>query len=244
MFTLGAPHGPHTSSQQPRPGRARATPARLAASAPPAPGRPPSWPSRGYRPRFAGRWPQQFVTFMLADALPRKALARLEAGLAAVPEVERAALRRKRLHALLDAGGGSCRLADPRQALIVERALRQGDGERYRLLAWVVMPNHVHVLVEPQPGWPLGRIVHAWKSLTAPALTRLAGPLPDAAGGRRCWHRERWDRLVSDAQHYRQALDYIHLDPVKAGLAATPAEWRWSSAAGAALHAAGDPARR
>ncbi|MEN8178888.1 MAG: hypothetical protein ABFS39_09725 [Pseudomonadota bacterium] len=48
-------------------------------------------------------------------------------------------------------------------AWIVEDSLLFGDGERYRLLAWVVMPNHVHVLIEQFNGWPLGKPVQSWK---------------------------------------------------------------------------------
>jgi putative transposase len=199
----------------------------------------PPWRTHRFPPRSDRRSAQQFVTLILADALPKKAITRMEHELATLPEIERAALRRRRLHGVLDAGNGSCRLLDPRQAALVEQVLRHGDGERYRLLAWVVMPNHVHALIEPLPGWAPERIVHAWKSLTAHVLAKGADGAPPLRSGRRLWLREFWERRISDAQHYRQALDYIHLDPVKAGLAEHPGAWRWSSA----HHPASAPSR-
>ena len=57
---------------------------------------------------------------------------------------------------------------------MVASALRHFDGERYRLLAWCIMPNHVHGLVETSESWPLAAIVHSWKSYTANQLNRLA----------------------------------------------------------------------
>jgi putative transposase len=229
MLTSDPSQPPHRTHQTSAPLRARSARSGVAERAHLHPARPP-WRMHLAPPRPDRRSAQQFVTLILADALPKKALARLEHELAALPEVERTALRRRRLHGVLDAGNGSCRLRDPRQAAIVGQALRHGDGERYHLLAWVVMPNHVHALIEPLPGWALERIVHAWKSLTAHALAKGVGGTPPGHGGRPLWLREFWDRPISDAQHYRQALDYIHLDPVKAGLTEEPGAWHWSSA--------------
>lgn len=88
----------------------------------------------------------QFITYRLADSLPQAALDRLESELAALPPERMEPERRRRIEAWLDAGHGSCVLRDPAAAQIVVEAWRHFDGERYDLLAWVVMPNHVHVL--------------------------------------------------------------------------------------------------
>ena len=45
------------------------------------------------------------------------------------------------------------------------------------------------------------------------------------------WHREYWDRFIRNERHLQQAVEYIHQNPVKAGLVARPQDWRWSSAA-------------
>jgi len=50
---------------------------------------------------------------------------------------------------------------------MVQESLLTFDSQRYRLLAWVVMPNHVHVLFQPMNGWTVAKIVAAWKKFTA-----------------------------------------------------------------------------
>ena len=70
---------------------------------------------------------------------------------------------RKRIERYADQGYGACWLRDDRIAAIVQGTLLHFDGERYRLLAWVVMPNHVHVLIETLEGFALSDVVQSWK---------------------------------------------------------------------------------
>jgi REP element-mobilizing transposase RayT len=159
----------------------------------------------------------QTVTFRLFDSLPAAIfheLSRLPAG----------AERRRRLDAMLDDGRGGCALREPSCARIVEAALARFDGERYRLLAWVVMPNHVHAMVEQIEGFSLGDIVHSWKSYSAKAINALT----KTSG--RLWSPDYFDRFVRDEKHYAHALTYIEDNPVKAGLAAQASDWPFSSA--------------
>ena len=131
---------------------------------------------------------------------------------------------RRHYEAYLDAGHGSCVLREPVCANIVQDALLHFDGDRYRLLAWVVMPNHVHVLTQPLPGHGLADILQTWKRYSALHINRhlgRTGPL---------WRREYWDRFIRDERHYAAAVAYIEENPVKAGLAQAPGEWYWSSA--------------
>jgi REP element-mobilizing transposase RayT len=107
----------------------------------------------------------QTVTFRLADSLPREKLDRLEEELKILPESLRGAERRKRIEEWLDSGLGCCALRDPELATQMRNALRHFDGKRYRLLAWCIMPNHVHVLMETLS--PIAWIVQGWKSVTA-----------------------------------------------------------------------------
>jgi putative transposase len=175
------------------------------------------WRSRGYLPHFDGELVQQVVSWHLADSLPVDVAERLAA---AADDAE----TRTHYEAYLDAGHGSCALRDPVCADIVQDALLHFDGERYRLLAWVVMPNHVHVLAEPMSGHGLADIMHSWKRHTALLINRhlgQSGPL---------WRREYWDRYIRDELHYAAAVAYIEHNPVQAGLVATAADWPWSSA--------------
>ena len=128
---------------------------------------PRGWHSRGYLPHFDSDVATQHVTFHLADSLPKEMLQRLEAELQAVSEAKRDAERRKRVDAWIDAGHGSCVLRESDIARMVEDALLFFDGQRYQLLAWVVMPNHVHVLFRPVNAWSMAKIVASWKKFTA-----------------------------------------------------------------------------
>ena len=103
------------------------------------------------------------------------------------------------------------------------------DSQRYHLIAWVVMPNHVHVLFQPINEWTVSKIVATWKKFTARKIRdygRDGSVVPVAP----VWHQEYWDRFIRDERHFKQAVEYIHLNPVKAGLVAAAEGWRWSSA--------------
>ncbi len=69
-----------------------------------------------------------------------------------LPAGKREAERRKRLDEWMDAGRGSCILRDASIAAMVQGSLLAFDSQRYRMLAWVVMPNHVHTLFQPMEG--------------------------------------------------------------------------------------------
>jgi type I restriction enzyme R subunit/putative DNA methylase len=181
-------------------------------------------------PHFDSHYVVQHVTFHLADSLPTEVLVRLEEELRTVPSARQDAERRKRIEVSIDAGHGCCLLREPAAACLVQDALLCFDGVRYRLLAWVVMPNHVHVLFQPMEGWTIARIVSSWKSFTG---RRLSSLLPASLGSNvvhRVWHREYWDRCIRHARHFHVAREYIHNNPVKAGLVRCPEEWEWSSA--------------
>jgi len=189
----------------------------------------PRWHSRGYLPHFESSEVTQHVTFHLADSLPQTVLLRLESELKTLPAGKRDAEHRKRVDAWIDAGHGSCILRKPAIAAMVQGSLLTFDSQRYRLLAWVVMPNHVHVLFQPINGWTVAKIVAAWKKFTARKICdnrRNGGDGPSAP----VWHRENWDRYIRDQAHLAQVIAYIHLNPVKAGLVVTPESWPWSSA--------------
>jgi REP element-mobilizing transposase RayT len=155
----------------------------------------------------------------------------LEHDLVRMPKTEMELERRKAIEQWLDSGMGACLLAHPALAQLVQDTLLRFDGERYRLIAWCVMPNHVHMLIEPMI--PLSPIVQSWKSYTGREGRKTAAELglgaPGLASGR-FWMREFWDRFIRNDEHLQQVIRFIHENPVKAGLCAAPAEWRWSSA--------------
>jgi REP element-mobilizing transposase RayT len=167
----------------------------------------------------------------------------LAAELRALPAEKRDVERRKRIEAWIDAGHGSCLMREPRIADVVQESLLSFDAQRYRLLAWVVMPNHVHVLFEPINVWTVAKIVASWKKFTARKICDMIVPFPGNANlpigsglapqiesGASIWHREYWDRYIRNEQHLKRAIEYIHQNPVKASLVASPEAYRWSSA--------------
>jgi len=148
----------------------------------------------------------------------------------------RAVELRQRIAKYEDAGHGECWLRDPRIAELVENALLHFDGQRYRLIAWCIMPNHVHVLMETWDRWPLAGILHSWKSYTAKEASKTL----NRRGA--FWFREYHDRFIRNERHYTAAVEYIEQNPVKAGLATSAADWRFSSASAAKQRHAGKDA--
>jgi REP element-mobilizing transposase RayT len=180
---------------------------------------PKGWYSRGCLPHLDTPGLLQFVTFHLGDSLPRPTLLRL------LEETEKdAAERFRRIQRLLDAGHGACWLRRPEIAALVENALLHFDGQRYRLLTWVIMPNHVHVLIETREGHPLCSVVQSCKTYTA----RRANALLGRHGV--FWGRDYFDRFIRDDRHLAAVIRYIEQNPVRAGLVTRAEEWAYGSA--------------
>ncbi len=134
------------------------------------------------------------------------------------------ATKRNRLEEFLNAGYGDCYLRDPRIARLVENNLHHFDGKRYRLIAWVIMPNHVHVMIEIFKGHPMDKVIHSWKSYTATEANKLL----QRQG--KFWFADYFDRYIRDERHFTNAIRYIHQNPVKAGLVEKAEDWLFSSA--------------
>ncbi len=128
------------------------------------------------------------------------------------------------LESSLDRGHGSCILRNPAIAEITQTCLRHGHPESYSLIAWVIMPNHVHVLAHFSPSTDLGKTVQSWKSVTAHRINRQLG----RSGA--LWQKDYFDRFMRDGRHVSRTIEYIHWNPVKAGLCECPEDWRFSSA--------------
>jgi REP element-mobilizing transposase RayT len=176
------------------------------------------WHSRGYLPHCDVPGLLQFITFRLADSLPGDVLRRLIQN-----EIDDVS-RHEQIEQFLDAGHGACWLKQPGVADIVENALLHGDGASYCLLAWCVMPNHIHVLIETNSAFPVSKIVQGWKSYTARLINQHLGRSGSV------WMRDYFDRYIRDDHHLAAVIAYIHSNPVKAGLVSLEHEWHHSSA--------------
>ena len=186
------------------------------------------WHSRGYLPHLDAVGVVQSISFRLADSLPQAKLEQLRQAAQALPASLRDASLRRAIDKWLDAGAGCCALRHPELAALMQDTLLKFDGRRYRLLGWCVMPNHVHVLIQPSAS--LAKIVQSWKSYTGRwALARNA-ELGLGVPGEALWMRDYWDRYVRNQQHLEVVSEYIHRNPVAAGLCRSPQDWKWSSA--------------
>ena len=177
------------------------------------------WYTRGYLPRLDSAGAVQFVTFRLADSLPRQAIERM-----LDRQSSEDTQRLQHLEALLDVGYGSCLLRSTATAGLVQETMLRFHGLRYYLFAWCIMPNHVHGLLQPLEGYHLPAIMHSWKSYTAKRINSLC----QRSGS--LWQSESFDRYIRDERHLLGTIEYIENNPVKAGLVDAPHQWPWSSA--------------
>jgi REP element-mobilizing transposase RayT len=115
-------------------------------------------------------------------------------------------------------------MRDPRCARIVAEALIYGNGGRYALQAWCVMPNHVHALIATNAEIELGQIVHAWKRFTTRRINGLLGRTGTV------WAKDYFDRFIRNDEHFETTRRYIEQNPAAAGLCEKPDAWRFSSA--------------
>jgi REP element-mobilizing transposase RayT len=131
---------------------------------------------------------------------------------------------------LLDRGAsGPLFLKQPEIAGVIVDALRDGDRrfDRYRLHAFVVMPDHVHMLVTPKV--VASRWLGPLKGFTSYRANRLLG-----TQGKAFWQDESYDHLVRSGAEFGRIQGYIEQNPVTAGLADVAERFQWSSAHGAA----------
>jgi len=210
-------------------------------------------PVRIYR-RHLPHWRQDgatyFVTFRLADSIPHAVLARwneerriwldahgLTDGLSdetwqrqwlGVSKAERRNFEQdeaRKLFVELDKCHGACHLGSPELAELVATALQYHHGQRLYCGDFVVMPNHVHWLLQPMVGHALEDILQSVKRFAATRINRLkemSGPL---------WQKENYDRLVRDGVELRRICRYITANPAKAGIevpAIAPYQGEWA----------------
>ena len=217
--------------------------------------------SRGYLPHYNQEGAYQMITYRLADSLPAHILrsaggspAKFSNNTLSPEDIKQAQItRRKKIEAYLDAGHGACLLKQIEIAKLVVDNWHFFDAQRYDLIAYMVMPNHVHVLIKTYKGWSLSKVLHGWKSYTAKEINKILGVNHIRAGeppallrtpALPIWQVEYWDRMIRNESHFNSAIDYIHNNPVKAGLCNLAEDWQWSSAGNVLRSAGGSPANK
>ena len=116
-------------------------------------------------------------------------------------------------------------LADPRVAEVVENTLLYGDAGRglYSLRAWAIMPNHLHIVLEPLVVLP--DIMRWFKGRTARVANRILGRT-----GTAFWQDESYDHWIRSERELDETIVYVENNPVRAGFVESPQLWGWSSA--------------
>jgi hypothetical protein len=178
--------------------------------------------NRGRLPHWEKEEGLYFITFHLADSLPRSVLAKIaerhriletakhnHANLLPDQKALLAGYSHARIEEYFDRGAGSCPFLDMRIAGAMAAALRFREGKHYRLLAWCVMPNHVHVVARLFPGQELAKVVKAWKNFSAKAANQALGRKGQF------WQREYYDRLIRNGDELDRAIGTSSKTPPK-----------------------------
>ena len=163
----------------------------------------------------------QSITFRLYDSLPKEVIEDIKLKLDIKKEdsscnSSQYQRLRQKIAEYEDAGYGQCFLRDERIAAVMQDTLKHFDGERYQLICWCIMPNHVHVLIEVNEGWSLSRIMHGWRSYTANEANRILGRTG------KFWMEEYYDRYIRNDNHLQKTINYILNNPANAGLDGWP----------------------
>ena len=162
-----------------------------------------------------------FITFRLKGSLPQ--------GHYFGPETKDSGAAFALVDRFLDeARYGPQHLRTPEIAELVAREVVQADG--YELHNWVIMSNHVHMLITPCD--KVSRVMQRLKGRTAVEANRMLGTNGPF------WQHESFDRLVLNGVEFRRIGRYIEVNPVKAGIVKDPSGFRWSSAWGGLKSAA------
>ncbi len=184
-----------------------------------------------YLPHWSKEGAAYAVVFRLADSVPsdvseqwrfqrRDIIERAKSQGRPLTENEEKELQRlysEKIESFLDSGYGECLLKKDDIAEIMDNALKHFDGERYDLLAWAIMPNHIHIIVKPYTGHKLDEIVHSWKSFTAKEINKRLGRKGSV------WMDEYYDHLIRDDNDFKNQVHYVISNPERAGLQ----NWKW-----------------
>jgi REP element-mobilizing transposase RayT len=175
------------------------------------------------------------ISFRLADSIPQSVRERWirereclianakQYGKEVSEDVERRAqyLYSEQVENYLDLGYGKCYFNKVEIARLVANSFTHFDTVRYRLHAWCVMPNHVHIIVEAMPNNDISKIIHSWKSYTAHKANEILG-LTGAF-----WQQDAYNRIIRSRKEYRFQIKYTWENPEKAKLQNW--QWRWKA---------------
>ena len=153
------------------------------------------WHGRGYLPHFDSPERVQHVIFRVRDSLPDEVFRALPSN----------PLRRRIAADLaLDKLYGLRPLADPVVAEIVRDVILHFNSVRFDVVAWCIMPNHVHVVAAWRTGFRMGDTIRSWKAYSASRFNRVTATTGSL------WARDYFDRFVRDEDDL-QRISLIHV---------------------------------
>lgn len=169
------------------------------------------------------------IVFRLADSLPYSVVEEFKAERDSLLQRTNISIEDRdrlqyllseRIDSYLDAGDGECLMKHPEAAAIVANAAEFFNRKRYQLYAWCVMPNHVHLILEPTAGEALPKILHSLKSYTSKNINSAL----DRRGT--VWQPEYFDHLIRSEVSLARTVAYVLNNPAKANLS----DWKWLGA--------------
>jgi putative transposase len=183
-------------------------------------------------PHWTVRGASYFVTVRCADSLPREAVLRLHEMHASLRQLvprdpQFVYLQRKLFQTLekfLDAGHGSCPLANPRAADAVLANFEAMERDGVGVPHFSILPNHWHAIIKPDIDSPsrFAEIMKTIKGRSARDVRKIVG------GTGPVWQPEQFDRWIRDEREYQKWVEYIRQNPVKAGLVTCWQEHGWT----------------
>jgi REP element-mobilizing transposase RayT len=186
-----------------------------------------------YLPHWRADGTIYFITFRLADSLPLsvikewlwerddilKTAKHLHRELSAYELDRLEELSWKHIDEHLRKGRGACIFKQPEIAEILAKIMTNRNGIEYELFAWCIMPNHVHVVVEPLGNTPLENIMQSWKSISAHRINKVMKKRETL------WQPEYYDHLVRNQQDLDHCIEYTWNNAEQAGIKNW--KWRW-----------------
>ena len=184
----------------------------------------------------------QHISFRISDSLPQAKLELFKKQVEEYPPLKRNYYLHREIEDWINRGIGSCILKIPELAQCVIEALYLLNDLHYHLFHWVIMPNHIHVLIQEFPNKPMCEIVQSWKHHTSVRFDEILNNLKSSNRFHfgyieniintfkgNYWIIDYWDVMIRNNRHFRIESNYIANNPVKAGLVEKPEDYRWSS---------------
>jgi REP element-mobilizing transposase RayT len=105
---------------------------------------------------------------------------------------------------------------DENEQRVILDHIKEGDGKFYDCYAAVVMPDHVHLLLQPKEGLTLSRIMHGIKGVSVHKINQHRNTKGVI------WQKESFDRIVRDGKEFDEKLNYMYNNPIKKELTEEP----------------------